>query len=99
FDSHADGARPIGGALLECRILPRRWPRAGDGVVIRSGPAAANENVRTVVHWALDPATGRPWWTMQGVAAAFDLEARRIHKAGPATLKALQAAVTPDLRP
>jgi acyl-CoA thioester hydrolase len=68
----------IGSPLLECHILPQRWPRAGDGYVIRSGLKSYGPKVRNLVHWVLDPATGRPWWTMEGVAAPMDLDARKI---------------------
>jgi acyl-CoA thioester hydrolase len=68
----------IGSALLECHIIPRRWPRAGDAYVVRSGLKAFGPKVRNIVHWVLDPATGRPWWSMEGVAAPMDLDARKI---------------------
>ncbi|WP_417496422.1 thioesterase family protein [Maricaulis sp.] len=68
----------IGSALLECRILPRRWPRAGDGYLVRSGLKSFGPKVRNLVHWVLDPATGKPWWTMEGIAAPMDLDARKI---------------------
>lgn len=87
----------LSGALLETRIGPRRWPRAGDGYVVRSGLKAANEKVRTLVHWVIDPDTGRPWWTMEGVACAMDLEARRLAPAEGVILERLQAAVIPGL--
>jgi len=68
----------IGSALLECRILPQRWPRAGDGYLVRSGLKSFGPKVRNIVHWVLNPATGKPWWTMEGVAAPMDLDARKI---------------------
>ncbi len=68
----------VGSALLECRIAPQRWPRAGDGYVVRSGLKSFGPKVRNIVHWVLDPATGKPWWSMEGVAAPMDLEARKI---------------------
>lgn len=68
----------IGSALLECRIRPHRWPRAGDGFVVRSGLKSAGPRVRNLVHWVLEPATGAPWWSMEGVAAPMDLDTRRL---------------------
>lgn len=68
----------IGSAMLECRIVPQRWPRAGDGYVVRSGLKSFGPKVRNIVHWVLDPATGKPWWSMEGVAAPMDLDARKI---------------------
>lgn len=90
---HAEGGNGhVGSALLECRIRPHRWPRAGDGFVVRSGLKSAGAKVRNLVHWVLEPATGRPWWTMEGVAAPMDLEARRILDVPETTRKTVEAA-------
>lgn len=83
----------IGSALLESRILPRRWPREGDGYVIRSGLKSVSSKVRNLVHWVLDPATGKPWWTMEGVAAPMDLDARKLVEPSPHFRALLDAAV------
>jgi acyl-CoA thioester hydrolase len=97
FHMGKTGAR-IGSALLECRILPRRWPRAGDGYVIRSGLVSAGSKVRNLVHWVLDPETGRPWWTMEGVAAPMDLDKRKLVEPDDAARAALEVAMKPALR-
>jgi acyl-CoA thioester hydrolase len=89
----------IGSALMECRIVPRRWPRAGDGYVIRSGLTSISSKVRNLVHWVLDPATGQPWWTMEGVAAAMDLDARKLRAPDPIFLTKLENARIDGLRP
>lgn len=68
----------LGSALLECHIRPHRWPRTGDGFVVRSGLKSAGPRVRNLVHWVLEPATGLPWWSMEGVAAPMDLDTRRM---------------------
>lgn len=83
----------IGSALLETRILPRRWPREGDGYVIRSGLKSVGPKVRNLVHWVLDPATGKPWWTMEGVAAPMDLDARKLVEPNAHFRALLDAAV------
>lgn len=70
--------RRIGSPLLECRITVQRWPRAGDGYLVRSGLKGFGPKVRNIVHWVLDPATGKPWWSMEGVAATMDLDTRKI---------------------
>ncbi|WP_300541891.1 thioesterase family protein [Maricaulis sp.] len=72
------GSGNVGSALLECRIRPCRWPQTGDGFVVRSGLKSAGTRVRNIVHWVLEPATGLPWWTMEGVAAPMDLDARKL---------------------
>ncbi|WP_412545380.1 thioesterase family protein [Maricaulis sp. MIT060901] len=88
----------IGSALLETRILPRRWPREGDGYVIRSGLKSVSPKVRNLVHWVLDPATGKPWWTMEGVAAPMDLDARKLVEPNAHFRAMLEAAVVKGIR-
>lgn len=91
WDMHArGGGGNVGSALLECRIRPRRWPRTGDGFVVRSGLKSAGPKVRNLVHWVLEPSTGRPWWTMEGVAAPMDLGARRILDVPEAAVDAIR---------
>ena len=99
WDYHqGKGKGRSGSALLECRILPRRWPRAGDGYVIRSGLRAAGPKVRNLVHWVLDPTTGEPWWTMEGVAAPMDLDARKLIDPTTEIQQRLATALNPDIR-
>jgi acyl-CoA thioester hydrolase len=88
----------IGSALLECRIIPHTWPRAGDGYVIRSGVKSFKSKIRNIVHWVLDPATGEPWWTMEGVAAPMDLDARKLVEPDQQTTALLAAAVKSGIR-
>jgi acyl-CoA thioester hydrolase len=88
----------IGSALLECRIIPHRWPQAGDGYVIRSGVKSFKSKIRNIVHWVLDPTTGDPWWTMEGVAAPMDLDARKLVDPDEQTAALLAAAVKSGLR-
>lgn len=90
-------SRRIGSALLECRIAPQRWPRAGDGYLVRSGLKAYGPKVRNIVHWVLDPSTGRPWWTMEGVAAPMDLDARKIISLSDDVRPGLEAGLIPGL--
>jgi acyl-CoA thioester hydrolase len=88
----------IGSALLECRIIPHRWPRTGDGYVIRSGVKSFQSKIRNIVHWVLDPATGEPWWTMEGVAAPMDLDARKLVQPDEQTTALLTAALKSGIR-
>ena len=97
-EAHADdGALKRASALLECRIVPRRWPQAGDGYVIRSGLSGSKGKIRNLVHWVLDPATGRPWWTMEGVAGMMDLDARKLVAPDPATQAGFDKAIVSEL--
>jgi len=90
-----DTGEPVASALLECHIRPHHWPRTGDGFEIRSGLKSCGPRVRNIVHWVLDTATGRPWWTMEGVAAPMDLAARRL-RVVPDDIQARIAAVRID---
>lgn len=92
WSAHGEGeALELGGALLEARIVYRRLPRAGDGYLMRSGLIGANENVRSLVHWMLDPVTGQPLWSIEGVACMMDLKARRLFKTPPDRLEELRS--------
>lgn len=73
-----DGARSVGGAALEYRLIHHAWPRAGDRVEMRSGAAGGDARFRRLVHWLLDPETGQPWASAEAIAISFDLETRKI---------------------
>ncbi|MDQ2859563.1 MAG: thioesterase family protein [Pseudomonadota bacterium] len=87
----------LGGAVLEYRLIHLAWPRAGDRFDIRSGLVAIDERLQRVVHWMLDPATGRPWGTAEAVAACFDLNTRKLVLMSAAALAAARARITPGL--
>jgi acyl-CoA thioester hydrolase len=73
----------IGGAVLEYRLVHLAWPHAGDRFVVRSGLAGIDERTQRLVHWMLDPHSGRPWGTSEAVAVTLDLDARKIVTASP----------------
>ena len=87
----------VSGAVLEARIVMRRWPRAGEGYVIRSGVKAATDTVRTLVHWVIDPVTGANLWSMEAVACLMDLNARKLKRASQAEVAALNDHVVAGL--
>ncbi|WP_394693983.1 thioesterase family protein [Hyphobacterium sp.] len=95
--AHASGSVKIGGALLEGRICIRRWPKIGDGYVIRSGVQSADRNIRSIIHWVFD-SQGRLLWSMQGIAGILDLSERKLVKADDATLAELNRVSKPELR-
>jgi acyl-CoA thioester hydrolase len=68
----------VGGAVLEYRLVQLAWPRAGDRVELRSGLVGTEGRAMRVVHWMLDPTTGRAWGTSEAVAITFDLDARKV---------------------
>jgi acyl-CoA thioester hydrolase len=67
----------LGGAAVEYRCLYHAWPRAGDRLQLRSGHRAMTPKSRSVVHWLLDPASGRPWATAEVVSLFLDLKTRK----------------------
>jgi acyl-CoA thioester hydrolase len=87
----------VGGAVLEYRLVHLNWPRAGDRVVIRSGLAGADHRTQRMVHWMLDPATGKAWGTSEAVAVTFDLDARKIIPVTPKAQAALNAVAVKGL--
>ena len=95
---HAE-ARParVGGAVLEYRLVYLDWPRAGDRVVIRSGLAGVDGPAQRLIHWMLDPNTGRPWGVSEAVAITLDLDARKIVPISAAAQAAMRGMITPGL--
>ena len=87
----------VGGVALEYRLVFLAWPRLGDRFEIRSGFSGAEPRLRRLVHWFLDPASGRPWAATEGVVAAFDLETRRMIVLGEKDLVPWIPLVTPGL--
>ena len=72
------GSPRIGGAVLEYRLIHHAWPRAGDRLELRSGVAGGDRRIRRLVHWLLDPDSGKPWGSAEAIAISLDLEARKI---------------------
>ena len=68
----------VGGAVLEYRLVFLDWPRAGDRVEIRSGLAGVDARTQRLMHWMVDPDTGKAWGTSEAIAITFDLDARKI---------------------
>ena len=95
---HAE-ARPAraGGAVLEYRLVYLDWPRAGDRVAIRSGLAGVDSRTQRMIHWMLDPNTGRPWGVSEAVAITLDLDARKIVPISEAAQAAMRGMITEGL--
>jgi len=87
----AAGAARVGGAVLEYRLNFHDWPGAGDLFEVRSGLGRVQEKVHSLVHWMLDPDTGRAWMTSEAVAVTFDLDTRKVLPVSPAWIEALEA--------
>ena len=93
----ADRPSGVGGAVLEYRVAYLAWPRAGDRFDIRSGLAAVGDRTQNLVHWMLDPETGRAWGTAEAVAISLDLDARKIIPISPEDQARLRARIVPGL--
>ena len=89
--------RRIGGAVLEYRLAHLAWPRAGDRFVVRSGLSGLNDSTQRMVHWMLDPLSGKPWGTSEAVAITLDLDARKIVAVSPAARAALEERIVAEL--
>jgi acyl-CoA thioester hydrolase len=87
----------IGGAVLEYRVLHLGWPEAGDGVELRSGFAGCDARTRRVMHWMVDPQSGRPWASAEAVVVSFDLERRKVVDISAEAQAAFRAASPPGL--
>lgn len=83
----------IGGAVLEYRLVQLDWPRAGDRFVVRSGMAGIEDRTQRLVHWMLDPHSGKAWGTSEAVAVTLDLDTRKIVTASTEARAALRERV------
>ena len=70
------GASPAG-AVVEARVVFRRFPRAGDLIEIYSGIAEVGEKTLRLAHWIVDPESGAAWASMEAVALTFDTVTRK----------------------
>lgn len=92
-----DVERRVGGAAMEYRLIHHAWPRAGDRMEMRSGSAGGDARFRRLVHWLLDPATGRPWGSAEAMAVSFDLDTRKIISLSDAELARVNALAVEGL--
>ena len=87
----------VGGAVLEYRIVHLAWPRIGDRFEVRSGVAGVDHRAQRMVHWMLDPSSGRAWGTSEAVAISLDLDAPKIIDITPEAREAIAQRITPGL--
>ncbi len=86
----AAGGKRVGAAVLEYRLIYRRWPRAGDRFEVFSALARADGKTHSLIHWLVDPDSGQAWLTSEAVAVTLDLEARKIIPSAPEHLAMLE---------
>jgi acyl-CoA thioester hydrolase len=87
----------MGGAVLEYRLVHLDWPRAGDRIAIRSGLLSVDQRTQRMIHWMLDPETGRPWGVSEAVAVTLDLDKRKIVPVPEAAQALLNASAVKGL--
>lgn len=97
-ERHSDRPGPhFGSAALEFQIVNSGWPRAGDCYEIRAGLEKADARTQSLINWMLDPFTGRSFGSMQVIAIAFDLEARKLIPISASALVELGELTVPTL--
>ncbi|MEO0982367.1 MAG: thioesterase family protein [Pseudomonadota bacterium] len=92
------GKARTGGAVLEYRLVYRRWPRAGDLFEVRTGLGGTGEKTHSLVHWVLDPVSGGAWATCEAVAVTFDIESRKIIPTEPEQIAELESLAPTGLK-
>ncbi len=92
------GGVQTGGAVLEYRLVYRDWPKVGDLLEVRSGLNRVEAKVHSLVHWVLDPLTGRPWLTSEAIAVTFDLTTRKVIATPQDQIAALEAIAPRGLK-
>jgi acyl-CoA thioester hydrolase len=72
----ATGAAPAG-AVVEARVVFRKFPRAGELIEVHSGIVEVGEKFLRLAHWVVDPDSGAGWASMEAVALTFDTRTRK----------------------
>ncbi|GAM98480.1 hypothetical protein U91I_02113 [alpha proteobacterium U9-1i] len=93
----AGGNLEPAGAVVEARLIFRRWPRAGDLIEVRSGIAEVGEKTLRLVHWVVDPATGTAWASLEALALTFDTVTRKAISPSAEARAAMDARVVKGL--
>lgn len=96
-EAAADKPARVGGAVLEYRILHLAWPRIGDRFEVRSGVAGVDQRAQRMVHWMLDPETGKAWGSSEAVAISLDLDARKVIPITEEAQAVIRRRITPGL--
>jgi acyl-CoA thioester hydrolase len=91
-DTGSGDAVPAG-AVVEARMVFRRWPRAGDLIDVYSGLTEVGGKTIRLVHWLLDPATGRAWASVEAISLTFDARTRKAMAPSPEARSAALARV------
>ncbi len=88
-----------GAAVLEARLVYRGWPGPGDRWQLYTGLGGANGKTHRLVHWMMNPDTGRPWLTAEAIAVTFDLDTRKALAPSEKALAILETLAPKGLQP
>jgi acyl-CoA thioester hydrolase len=89
LEMHPELLGRLGGAAVEYRVLYQAWPNAGDRVLLRSAHKDLTPKLRRVIHWLLDPTSGKAWASAEMVSLFLDLKARRSLTLSDAALQSM----------
>jgi acyl-CoA thioester hydrolase len=92
LEAHPELQGRLGGAAVEYRVLYHAWPSAGDRVQLRSAHKDLTPKLRRVIHWLLDPTSGKAWASAEMVSLFLDLKARRSLTLSETALKSMGIA-------
>ncbi len=81
------------GAVVEVRLVYRRFPQAGDLIELFTGVTAVGDKTFRLVHWLCDPENGGVWASMEAVALTFDTKTRKAIQGTPEARAKMQARV------
>lgn len=73
----AESGGTAAGAVVEARLVFRRFPRAGDLIEVHSGLVEVGDKTLRLVHWLCDPESGAAWASMEATALSFDTTTRK----------------------
>jgi acyl-CoA thioester hydrolase len=94
-DASANNNAGAAGAVVEARLVLRRWPRPGDLIEIYSGVSEVAGKTLRLAHWICDPASGAAWASLEAVALTFDTTTRKALEPPPETRAAMKARIIP----
>jgi acyl-CoA thioester hydrolase len=83
------------GAVVEARLVMRRWPHAGDLLEVYSGVSEVAGKTMRLAHWICDPVSGDAWASLEVVALTFDTVTRKALEPPPEARAAMQARTIP----
>lgn len=88
------GASAPAGAVVEGRLVFRRFPHAGDLIEVHTGLVDVADKTMRLCHWIVDPESGAPWASLEVIALTFDTQTRKaIAMSVDARTRMLQRAV------